>query len=106
MDDLTPGQAKVWDGAGLMSRALLERLVIPPGTSPAKRVELLEELKDCKRVEFTLMSALGQDKGHAIVADDLDADFVLPVDTKKEVRLTNEQKFVGINFVHAHDDMR
>src|SRR5260370_24167340 len=106
MDDLNADQVKVWDGAGLISRAMLERVVIPPGTSPAKRAELLEELKDCKRVEFTLMSALGQDKGHAIVADDLEADFVLPVDTKKQVRLTNGQKFVGINFVHAHDDMR
>ncbi len=106
MDDLTDDQAKVWDGAGLISRAMLERLVIPPGASPAKRAELLEELKECKRVEFTLMSALGQDKGHAIVADHLEADFVLPVDTKKEVRLTNGQKFVGINFVHAHNDMR
>jgi len=96
----------VWDGAGLISRAMLERLAIPEGTSPAKRAELLAELKDCKRVEFTLMSCLGQDKGHAIVADELEADFVLPVDTKKEVRLTNGQKFVGINFVHAHDDMR
>src|SRR5207237_531926 len=56
MDDLSEDQVKVWDGAGLISRAMLERLVIPPGTSPAKRAELLEELKDCKRVEFTLMS--------------------------------------------------
>ncbi len=106
MDNLTDDEVKVWDGAGLISRAMLERLVIPAGTPPAKRAELLEELKSCKRVEFTLMSGLGQDKGHAIVADHLDADFVLPVDTKKEVRLTNGQKFVGVNFVHAHDKIR
>ncbi len=64
MDDLSADQVKVWDGAGLISRAMLEHLVIPAGASPAKRAELLEELKDCKRVEFTLMSGLGQDKGH------------------------------------------
>src|SRR5258708_24675286 len=61
MDDLSEDQAKVWDGAGLISRAMLERLLIPPSTSAAKRAELLEELRDCKRVEFTLMSSLGQD---------------------------------------------
>ncbi len=102
----TDAEQKVWDGAGLMSRAMLERLVIPPGTSPAKRAELLREVTECKRVEFTVMTERGQDKGHAIVADDLDADFVLPLDTKKEVRLTNGQTWVGVNFVHARDEMR
>lgn len=99
-------EKKVWDGAGLISRAMLERLVIPEGTPPAKRAELLREIAECKRIEFTVMTERGQDKGHAIVADDLDADFVLPLDTKKEVRLTNGQTWVGVNFVHAHDDMR
>lgn len=99
-------QKKVWDGAGLISRAMLERLVIPDGTPPAKRAELLRELAECKRIEFTVMTERGQDKGHAIVADDLDADFVLPLDTKKEVKLVNGQTWVGVNFVHAHDDMR
>ncbi len=104
--DLSKEQEKVWDGAGLISRDMLERLMIPEGTSPAKRAELMEEIRHCKRVEFTVMSAAGQDKGHAIVADNLEADFVLPRDTKKEVRLVNGTKFVGVNFVHSHDDMR
>ncbi len=99
-------EKKIWDGAGLISRAMLERLVIPEGTPPAKRAELLREIAECKRIEFTVMTERGQDKGHAIVADDLDADFVLPLDTKKEVRLVNGQTWVGVNFVHAHDDMR
>ena len=99
-------QKKVWDGAGLISRAMVERLLIPDGTPPAKRAELLREIAQCKRIEFTVMSERGQDKGHAIVSDDLDADFVLPMDTKKEVRLVNGQTWVGVNFVHAHDDMR
>lgn len=99
-------QKKVWDGAGLISRAMLERLVIPEGTPPAKRAELLREIAHCKRVEFTVMTDRGQDKGHAIVSDDLDAEFVLPMDTKKEVKLVNGQTWIGVNFVHAHDEMR
>jgi len=99
-------QKKVWDGAGLISRAMVERLMIPDGTPPAKRAELLREIAQCKRIEFTVMTERGQDKGHAIVSDDLDADFVLPIDTKKEVKLVNGQTWVGVNFVHAHDDMR
>ena len=99
-------QKKVWDGAGLISRAMVERLMIPNGTPPAKRAELLREIAHCKRIEFTVMTERGQDKGHAIVSDNLDADFVLPRDTKKEVKLVNGQTWVGVNFVHAHDDMR
>ncbi len=99
-------QQKVWDGAGLISRRMIERLMIPEGTPPAKRAELLREISECQRVEFTVMTDRGQDKGHAIVSDDLDADFVLPRDTKKEVKLVNGQTWVGVNFVHAHDQMR
>lgn len=99
--------AKVWDGAGLISRRMLERLIEQlPDVSDGKRARLIRELKHGQRVEFTLMTQRGQDKGHAIVSDTLEADFLLPQDTKSEVRLTNEQTFVGINFVHGHDDMR
>jgi len=106
LDELDADGAKVWDGAGLISREMLRRVLIPDGVSEAKREELLREIARCKRVEFTLMSANGQDKGHAIVADCLPTDFVLPRDTKGEVKLVNGQKFVGINFVHHHEDMR
>ncbi len=99
-------EVKIWDGAGLISRKMLEKLMLPPDTPPAKRTELLREIAQCQRVEFTVMTDKGQDKGHAIVADDLDADFVLPMDTKREVKLVNGQTWVGVNFVHAHDQMR
>ena len=86
---------------------MLRRLMIPDGVSPAKRAEIERELEYCQRIEFTVVTANGQDKGHAIVSDDLgDDDFVLPVDTKKEVRMGNGQTFVGVNFVHSHDSMR
>ena len=63
--------AKVWDGAGLISRAMLERIEVDANLSPEKQAQLRAELKHTRRVEFTVMTAAGQDKGHAIVAEDL-----------------------------------
>ncbi|MGB0383209.1 MAG: helix-hairpin-helix domain-containing protein, partial [Ardenticatenaceae bacterium] len=75
--------------------------------------KLTRELKTTKRIEYTIQSEKGQDKGHAIVADNLtddegnEVDFIcLDSDTKSQVRLTNGKKWVGINFVHGHDHMR
>lgn len=108
----TPEEAKVWDGAGLISRRMLKKMLLSDDLTPAKRERLETELHHAKRVEFTIMTERGQDKGHAIVADDLrDAqgnpvDFLLPHDTKKEVKLVNGQTFVGVSFVHGHNDMR
>lgn len=108
----TPEEAKVWDGAGLISRRMLQKLLLSDDLTPAKRERLEIELRHARRVEFTIMTDRGQDKGHAIVADDLRdgqgnrVDFLLPQDTKKEVKLTNGQTFVGLSFVHGHNDMR
>jgi hypothetical protein len=63
------------------------------------------------------MTPNGQDKGHAMVADDLrdengrPVDFLLPQDTKREVRLdpaagSGPRTFVGLSFVHGHNQMR
>lgn len=107
-----PEDAKVWDGAGLISRRMLKKMLLSDDLTPAKRERLETELRHARRVEFTVMTERGQDKGHAIVADDLrDAqgnpvDFLLPHDTKKEVKLVNGQTFVGVSFVHGHNDMR
>ncbi|HUM67718.1 MAG TPA: hypothetical protein PLK31_02585, partial [Chloroflexota bacterium] len=107
-----PEEAKVWDGAGLISRRMLRKMVLSEGLSPARRERLEIELRHAKRVEFTVMTPKGQDKGHAIVSDDLrdengrSVDFLLPQDTKKEVRLDNGRTFVGLSFVHGHNDMR
>ena len=116
----SPAEAKVWDGAGLISRRMLKKLALSGAEgmmlseelSPAKRERLETELRRARRVEFTVMTPKGQDKGHAIVADDLrdengrPVDFLLPQDTKKEVRLDNGRTFVGLSFVHGHNDMR
>lgn len=108
----SPAEAKVWDGAGLISRRMLKKMMLSETLSPAKRERLEAELRHASRVEFTIMTPKGQDKGHAIVADDLrdengrPVDFLLPQDTKKEVRLENGRTFVGLSFVHGHNDMR
>ncbi|MEO1664996.1 MAG: hypothetical protein AAFU54_10180 [Chloroflexota bacterium] len=105
--DQTADEAKVWDGAGLVSRRMLERLIDQlPDVDERRRTRLVRELQHGDRVEFTVMTERGQDKGHCIVSDTLDCDFLLPQDTKREVRLKGDQTFVGINFVHGHDDMR
>jgi hypothetical protein len=75
--------------AGLISRQMLQKLVLSRELAPAKRERLEQELRHARRVEFTIMTAKGQDKGHAIVADDLrdedgrPVDFLLPQDTKR-----------------------
>ncbi|MBK8900272.1 MAG: hypothetical protein IPM53_03745 [Anaerolineaceae bacterium] len=110
--DQSPEEAKVWDGAGLISRQMLRKMMLGEDLSPAKRERLETELRHAQRVEFTVMTPKGQDKGHAIVADNLrdengrPVDFLLPQDTKKEVRLENGRTFVGLSFVHGHNDMR
>ncbi|MFZ0545596.1 MAG: hypothetical protein WAM60_09160, partial [Candidatus Promineifilaceae bacterium] len=156
----TPEEAKVWDGAGLISRRMLQKLMTADDgpldrLPPAKRERIERELRHARRVEFTVMTEKGQDKGHAIVADDLrdedgrPVDFLLPEDTKREVRLVSSKgpvlstsaepvlsqskysvqalpkqhgrdgrpppgsptftgvpTFVGLSFVHGHNDMR
>ena len=124
-----------WDGAGLISRKMLMKMKLGPLEQEIAKLERLEyrnrdneaklkklkgrhkkltrELSKAKRIEYTIQSAKGQDKGHAIVADELlddegnEVDFIcLDSDTKSQVRLTNGKKWVGINFVHGHDHMR
>jgi hypothetical protein len=105
-------EAKVWDGAGVISRRMLRRIIsqVPTTLPERRRRTIIRELQTCNRVEFTLMGAGengGQDKGHCIVSDTLtDYDFILPHDTKQEAMQVNRQAFVGINFVHGHDEMR
>lgn len=108
----SPDQAKVWDGAGLISRRVLRQMALSDELDPARRERLEAELRHARRVEFTIMTPEGQDKGHAIVADELQddnhrpVDFLLPQDTKREIRLNSGQTFVGLSFIHGHNDMR
>ena len=108
----TPEEARVWDGAGLMSRRMLAKLALTDDLTPRRRARLQRELAHAGRVEFTVMTERGQDKGHALVVDDLrdeagnPVDFLLPQDTKGEISLKGDKRFVGINFVHGKEQMR
>jgi hypothetical protein len=104
--ELDEREAKIWDGAALISRSMLEKMVLSPDLSPRKRARLQAELAHAHRVSFTLLTEQGQDKGHAMVVDDIDSDFVLPPDTKTDVKLNGEQVFVGLDFVHGRDNMQ
>lgn len=106
--DLDQCGQKIWDGAGRVRRSLLLRLIdhLPGNLSRHKRRQLKYELRHVQRVEFTIMTERGQDKGHAYVMDDLDTDFVLPPDSKSQVKLTDGTVFVGLYPVHAADEMR
>lgn len=99
-------QAKVWDGAGVISRSFLNK-VSTTGMDKIKAKRVRKELAHASHVEFTIVTERGQDKGHAIVSDSIDCDLIVPTDTKKEVSINNvDTAFFGINFVHGSDDMR
>jgi len=111
LDELDDDGLKVWDGAGVISRQMLKKMMLSDRLPPAKRARLERELDHAQRVEFTILTANGQDKGHAIVADTLTADgrsvdFLLPRDSKGELKLVGGQTFVGIDFVHGKKEMR
>jgi hypothetical protein len=95
--------SKVWDGAARISRDFLKQMTL--AGKPRKIKRLAKELDTIERVEFTLMSAKGQDKGHAVVVDTNEYDLMLPSDTKTDVKYTKGY-YVGINPVHGNDQMR
>ncbi|MCA9947653.1 MAG: hypothetical protein KC449_29435, partial [Anaerolineales bacterium] len=50
----SPEKAKIWDGAGLISRQMLWKMMLYENLSPAKRERLETELRYARRVEFTV----------------------------------------------------
>jgi hypothetical protein len=100
--DLDP---QVWDGAALISRQLVQRMQIhAPADDTARHAR---ELAECSRFELTILTPQGQDKGHAIVVEDLAVDLLLPANAaKRELSLVNGQTFVGLSPVHSADSMR
>lgn len=110
--DLDTNGAKIYDGSGLVSQQMVEKMLISPDLTPEKREKLQWEIKHTKRIEYTILTPRGQDKGHAIVSDHLLdesgqlVDFLLPKDTKLDTQDTSGKTIVGINFVHHQDRMR
>lgn len=102
---LTVGE-KVFDGAGVVSRRFLEKMLISEKLPPRKQAQLSRELRQSERFEFTIMTEQGQFKGHAVVNEDMEADFLVPPDIKDEIRLENGETWVALNPVHGKDHMR
>ncbi|MEM9773533.1 MAG: hypothetical protein AAF902_03055, partial [Chloroflexota bacterium] len=104
----------VFDGAGVISREMLDKFVLRPELSPIQQKKIADEMAHAGRIEFTIMTELGQEKGHAIVADGpllgsdgKEIDFLVPEDIKGEVKLTDSDvAWVGINFVHGKGSMK
>lgn len=110
-------RAKSQDGAGWVSRRFLKRVVaqriqdefVPLLKDESTRESALRSIANLRsmaahaqRVEYTLMTARGQEKGHALVVETgkFDLRFV-EGQTKPEVRMTNSQVFVGFHVVHS-----
>lgn len=95
--------AKLWDGCGLMSRNVVERMAEQLNLSRRHRRELLQT----RRFEVTIMHEGGQEKGDVLVVGDLLHDFEFPAGSAKtEITLTDGRTFVGLTPRHSHDEMR
>jgi hypothetical protein len=73
-DELPPDVVeKVWDGAGVVSRDMLVKMIdqLPDDMDPRLRARTVRELLHARRVEFTIMTDSGQLKGHAMVSENL-----------------------------------
>ena len=103
-------EAKAWDGAALISRRMVNKLLADMPTEQRAKIE--HEMQHTHRFEFTLISERGQDKGHSLACENLRdvngnaVDFLLPKDTKHEVSSTGDSIFIGLAPVHGHDHMR
>jgi hypothetical protein len=99
-----PDLNAIMDGAGVVTRKFLRSisLRLVAGLEQQKRKEMLRELKHGHRLELTIMTDRGQDKGHVYVTDeDFDFDVLLPADTKGEVKYTGGDVFIGLAPVHG-----
>ncbi len=99
-------ETAVYDGAGLMSSDVLNRLAENLDTEHPHFEQHLAELKQLRRAEITIMTDKGQEKAHVLIVDDLAVDFVFPEgSTKREVTLS-DRIFIGLHPVHAKNAMR
>ena len=95
---------KSWDGAGLMHKRMVKRVIDASPLSKKQKAIAYNKLKSVKRFELTMLSSRGQDKGHVFVVDDpaIEWDFYLPQDTKGELAFENAgETFIGLWDVHS-----
>ncbi|MCA9925356.1 MAG: hypothetical protein KC421_23445 [Anaerolineales bacterium] len=98
--------AAVWDGAGLMSSAMLDRLAENLDREHSHFEHHLHELQQLRRAEITIMHEAGQEKAHVLIVDDLAVDFLFPADSTKSEITLSDRVFIGLHPVHARNTMR
>ncbi|GAB5426496.1 MAG: hypothetical protein Crog4KO_36430 [Crocinitomicaceae bacterium] len=101
--------AVTWDGAGVVSRQTLLDMIeqLPEDMDARTRARMTRNLQHAKRVEFTIMTDKGQEKGHCIVSENMAQSFVLPCDVKTEVKLNDpDSTYLSFDFPHAAENMR
>jgi hypothetical protein len=95
---------KTWDGAGLMHRRMIKKVIDRSPLSKKQKAIALKKIGQVNRFELTMLSSRGQDKGHVFVVDDpnIEWDFYLPKDTKEELAFANPgTTFIGLWDVHS-----
>ncbi|MBK8989295.1 MAG: hypothetical protein IPM39_25060 [Chloroflexi bacterium] len=100
-----------WDGCALISRTYLDGMARRYSATHAGQPEHqiashLREIETCQRWEITIIHADGQEKGHALVVDDLAVDFLIPAGATKRELALDGRVFIGLQPVHSHDHMR
>ncbi len=97
--DLGPAEMKALDGGGVVHPRVLARMIehLPRKISDHKRRSLIAKLKHNQRVEFTIVDAEGERKGHAMVSDAIDVDFLIPLDRKTDLKLTSGKTYVSFD---------
>lgn len=100
-----------WDGCALISRSYLDGMAKRYAANHAGQPEHqvanhLREIETCQRWEITILHADGQEKGHALVVDDLAVDFLIPAGATKTELALDGRVFIGLQPVHSHDHMR
>ena len=100
----------VWDGAGLISRALVNRIAANLDPHHPDHKAHLHELQQTRRFEITVLHPGGQEKGHVLVFEDdaapLNADLIFPPGSAKTELKLHDALFIGLQPVHARNNMR
>ncbi|MCB0026455.1 MAG: hypothetical protein KDE28_01025, partial [Anaerolineales bacterium] len=101
-------QLTEWIMQGVLDSGELHRLVRRQQAvklSPFQK-KLLYEMEKSYLVEFTVDSQLGQDKGHALVADQATIDIQMARDHKREVSYLGPGRRVDLSFISGRTEAK
>ncbi len=105
--DETQAEDTAWDGMSWISADFLHRIAHTcqwQAQHTSDPIRLRRELLAASRVEITIMTALGQIKGHAVVVNGLPAGVDIVTNQqniKREVSQHDGETFIGLDVVHG-----